>query len=221
MQNTKSLIGGLLLDFDARKRTHMWCFAPFMSGAFYLDETLDSALEAMDENVYRLKSGDLLEIFDNVAEGECIWHDRISLSGHWQAIAGCRLPGSQRGIAGNAWLKMFISRLPARLERSDNHVFHGYLEPNPMPGEIGPAWSVREYGKSIYKGLHLLKDGDVLSVFNSVAKAQRTWKGYIDMGRYKQQTGMGIIPIQLSHGIDYDTWSSYFMQARPARIVPA
>jgi hypothetical protein len=80
--------------------------------------------------------------------------------------------------------------------------------------EIGDSWS-RE-------GLHILKDGDQLTIFSSNNPSQVVWSGIISLHQHplfsEDASGLWIHADQ--EGIDRETWAMYFFKEYPAELIP-
>lgn len=79
----------------------------------------------------------------------------------------------------------------------------------------GDAWS--------YEGLHLLEDGDVLTIYDPGDPQKVVWQGTIALRQYDSFTeaagGCWIHADQ--DGIDRETWAEYFFKEYPAELTPA
>ncbi len=73
-----------------------------------------------------------------------------------------------------------------------------------------------------YEGLHLLKNGDGLTIYHPQKKDQEVWTGIISLHQHKAFTqaasGMWIHADQ--KGIEREIWAEYFFKGYPARLVP-
>lgn len=80
--------------------------------------------------------------------------------------------------------------------------------------EIGDAWD--------YKGLHILKDGDQLTIYNRDDKEKIEWSGIISLKQHPLFTedafGWWIHADQ--NGIEREVWAEYFLNRHPARLIP-
>lgn len=80
---------------------------------------------------------------------------------------------------------------------------------------IGDSWS--------YKGLHILEDGDLLTIFSPEDPRQVVWSGTISLRWHRlfseHASGLWIHADQ--EGIDRKTWATYFFKEYPAALIPA
>lgn len=80
--------------------------------------------------------------------------------------------------------------------------------------EIGDSWS--------YEGLHILENGDQLTIFSPDNPAQIVWFGTISLRQHPLFTedvfGRWIHADQES--IDRETWATYFLKEYPAELIP-
>ena len=74
-----------------------------------------------------------------------------------------------------------------------------------------------------YEGLHPLKDGDRLTIFDKADPTKVVWQGVIalrQLGLFTDHAkGMWIHADQ--DGIDRDTWATWFFNENPAELTPA
>lgn len=79
--------------------------------------------------------------------------------------------------------------------------------------DFGDAWS--------YEGLHLLQDGDRLTIYHPASKKE-VWSGVINLQQHglftEQASGMWIHADQL--GIPREVWAEYFFKEYPAELIP-
>lgn len=178
----------------------------------------------------RLKSGMLVRIFKTVSDGDVLWEGDVNLeydrevhkaaTGYkQQALGGYWVHGLQEGMAPLNWGRMFFQNLPAKLER-DGEVIYGALEPFAETGTEGVIWSLHEYGRAGYEGLHCLKNGDKLTVYSAVYDGDVDWEGELLFG--------GTIPTKLDWEeimrfplhMDERQWLQLSYQNRPIAIRP-
>lgn len=73
-----------------------------------------------------------------------------------------------------------------------------------------------------YDGLHILKDGDGLTIFSHDDPTKIVWQGIISLRKYPPFTesvfGLWIHADQ--DGVDRETWATYFLKEYPAELVP-
>jgi len=106
-------------------------------------------------------------------------------------------------------------------------------------GSEGTHWAFQEDGKSGPKadgqgfdGLHFLKPGDLLSVFNKSSSKKPIWKGEVDLDYKKNIQPLPLWPslraqwvdnIGSVHGIQKDVvpekWAKMFLDEKPARLI--
>jgi hypothetical protein len=101
---------------------------------------------------------------------------------------------------------------PADDQRAIRGVLEAYWEQG-MEGTI--AWSLQDEryispnGQCGLKGLHVLKNGDYLKVFNDAACKEMLWEGEI---RLKAATN-------LQKGVDPAIWRKMFADAKPGILI--
>jgi hypothetical protein len=80
--------------------------------------------------------------------------------------------------------------------------------------EIGDSWSE--------DGLHILKNGDRLTIFSPENSSQIVWSGTISLRQYppftKDVFGFWIHADQ--KGVKRKTWAAYFFKKHPAELIP-
>lgn len=160
------------------------------------------------------RSGDLVQVFKTVTDGDVQWQGTIDYD------RSDYHHGLQKGLSAEAWGQMFNDTLPSRLERKDGTVLYGSLEPFCETGTEGVIWSVHEYGKAGYEGLHCLKEGDKLVVYNTVRDGDLEWQGTLDFGLEKvAKVGWSEVMRQTKH-IPTDKWLEWSWQSRPVAVTP-
>lgn len=160
-----------------------------------------------------LKSGDLMKIFKTVNDGGVLWSGEINYSTkHYHH-------GYQKRLKPEKWVRMYYDQLPARLERDGKTIF-GALEPFSETGTEGVIWSLHEYGKTGYDGLNVLKNGDKLTVYQTVRDGEVDWEGMLDFGPEKaEKVGYSEIMRRPNH-MDADRWIQMMWQRRPVILTP-
>ncbi len=72
-----------------------------------------------------------------------------------------------------------------------------------------------------YEGLHILKDGDQLTVYNPKDKTKVVWSGTISLKRYPVFTQS--VFNQWIHsdqqGVSREQWAEWFIKAYPAKLI--
>ena len=106
-------------------------------------------------------------------------------------------------------------------------------------GSEGTHWAFQEDGKSGpkaggqgFEGLHFLKPGDLLSVFNKASSKKPIWKGEVDLDYKKNIQPLPLLPsltaqwvknIGSVHGVQKDVapekWAKMFLDEKPARLI--
>lgn len=74
-----------------------------------------------------------------------------------------------------------------------------------------------------YQGLHVLKNGDHLTIFDKKNPKKVIWDGVIDFAPHGLFTehAMGMWIHASQNGIGRGTWGKWFMQEYPAKLIPA
>lgn len=138
-----------------------------------------------------LPEGGLLTVFNTIAKGETLWQGAVSFefdrnkeplrfnpAVKRQAALGMVAHGFQDNMDPEEWAAMFMIGYPARLEKDGKTIF-GSLEPYAETGTEGIIWAVSEYGQTGYDGLHLLENGDNLTVYKNVTDGNVAWQGAV------------------------------------------
>ncbi len=92
---------------------------------------------------------------------------------------------------------------------------HKFCAPGTHTFELSPPvlWS--------YEGLHILKDGDVLTIYDKEQTDKVVWQGIVQLINYPCQTeyvrGMWIHADQV--GVDRETWATWFLREYPGKLV--
>ncbi|OGL73682.1 hypothetical protein A3C96_01370 [Candidatus Uhrbacteria bacterium RIFCSPHIGHO2_02_FULL_60_10] len=84
----------------------------------------------------------------------------------------------------------------------------------PAPGSQHEQWS--------YQGLHVLEDGDRLTILSPDDRSRVVWTGVIklrQLGLFKEDAG-GLWIHADQEGVDRKIWSRYFFKEYPAKLVP-
>ncbi len=102
----------------------------------------------------------------------------------------------------------------------------GRLLPFSEQGMEGVVWCVEMDGRRWYDALHPLRDGDHLAVLADDGSLE--WAGFVDLDRaanafespvwHQQVDGYWVRGLQ--RGVEPETWSNWFRDGRPARVVP-
>jgi hypothetical protein len=113
----------------------------------------------------------------------------------------------------------------------DQSILTGKLAAYFETGTEGVLWSFYEDGKTGYDALVILKKGDVLQVFNDVARTQEIFHAAVDLefdthkeksaysDSREQQTVSGYWVHGLQKDIDRETWSKMFFDEKPAHLI--
>ena len=109
----------------------------------------------------------------------------------------------------------------------------GQLEAFWETGTEGVIWSFYEDSKQGYDGLHCLKKGDLLRVFNDASKKEVIFEGKVDLEykrryrpypmnpQYGQQEVFGMWVHGFQRNADPEAWAKMFFDGKPAELVPA
>lgn len=106
-------------------------------------------------------------------------------------------------------------------------IIRGTLYPYSETGTEGIVWSLREYGKKMYDGLHCLKQGDFLSVCDPTS-GSTIWSGNIDYDYKSCHTETNNTHGQAIFGtwvngvqkfVNHETWATWFLEKYPAYII--
>lgn len=112
--------------------------------------------------------------------------------------------------------------------------FKGVLHLYSETGTEGGFWALQDErfitrGKGVpfgeqwsYEGLHILKDGDSLTIYSKENAEETVWDGEISLKRHPLFTehvgGLWIHADQ--NGIDRETWAGYFSNGHQAKLIP-
>lgn len=80
-------------------------------------------------------------------------------------------------------------------------------------GPQGEAWS--------YDGLHVLKDGDKLTIYDKEDPAKVVWQGVIDQqhyGSFQEHAYDGQWIHSDQRGVEREVWSKWFIEEYPAEL---
>lgn len=172
---------------------------------------------ASERQAETLQSGDLVRVFKSVSDGDVCWSGAVALDYGCPDVMGYRVHGAQAGIAPENWGSMFFNTLPARLEQ-DGRTIYGALEAFAETGTEGVLWAVHEYGAAGYDGLHILKDGDMLTIYSAVRDGAVAWEGTLDLKAVPPQEaelpGMDTAP----EGIDRREWLNMALNSQPVIV---
>ncbi len=182
----------------------------------------------------RLESGDLVKAFNTIADGEIWWGGKVNLeyrrerhkaeTGYeQQAVLGFWVHGLQASLPPAAWAMMFHTHMPARLERDGKTVF-GQLEPFFETGTEGVLWSLQEFDKPGYPGLHVLKNGDRLTVYSKVFDGETAFESTLQLspasGRlsYHPSYHFDVANLPMNNTPDPNTLLRKFVDHHPAIV---
>ncbi len=111
---------------------------------------------------------------------------------------------------------------------SDESALRGLCHFHSETGTEGGYWAFQDSqyisdGSWSYKGLHLLEDGDYLTIYDKRDLHRMVWSGVIKLTQYASFTqevfGCWIHADQ--DGVDRQTWGQWFLEEYPAILVPA
>ena len=160
------------------------------------------------------KTGDLVKVFKTIADGDLHWQGKIDYDRSEYHH------GFQKGMDKGEWSRMFSYSLPAILKR-DGKLIHGALDAFAETGTEGVIWSVHEYGKAGYEGLHCLQDGDELTVYTKVTNGDIEWEGELSFS----EPGITKIAdwreaLRTTKHMDSKKWLQLSYDNRPMVITP-
>ena len=138
---------------------------------------------------------------------------------------------SETGTEGGYWAFMDekFMHIPSDSEKCAicNH-YKQYVEsyPEDYKGPCRPGehqWELAyPNGVRSREGLHILKDGDELTIYNRENPEKQVWDGVISLQQYGLFTehahGWWIHADQI--GIERETWARWFLREHPARLIP-
>jgi len=88
---------------------------------------------------------------------------------------------------------------------------------------ISPPTQEFPEGQWSYEGLHILKDGDFLTIYSKDNPTEIVWSGVISLRNYPLFTeavfGLWIHADQ--EGVDRETWARWFFEGYAAKLIPA
>jgi hypothetical protein len=90
------------------------------------------------------------------------------------------------------------------------------LDP-PLPHEFELAYPD---GRASYEGLHLLENGDALTIFDPQERTRVVWQGVVDLGpttTYEDEIA-GLWIHNRQAGVDAETWMRWFAEGFPATL---
>lgn len=81
--------------------------------------------------------------------------------------------------------------------------------------DVGDMWD--------YQGLHILEDGDHLTIYSKESPNEIVWVGIIRLRHYPIFTehAFGFWIHADQEGVDRETWSTYFLQEYPGELISA
>lgn len=88
---------------------------------------------------------------------------------------------------------------------------------------ISPSESDSSRASWSYKGTHILKNGDLLTVYDKDEPNRIIWSGIITLREYGlfQEHVFNCWIHADQEGIDRETWAVYFFTEHPAKLIPA
>lgn len=142
---------------------------------------LSPLMPLLDYNTKRtggieLKSGGLLRVFNSITAGEeflTLDVDLIIDPENFQDI--------QNNLDPVLWMKMFLARMPAKLEKPGGIVVDGQLHLFNEQGSDGGGWSVYDFGDNRDNSLHFLQTGDRLTVYSAITDGLTEWEGRLEI----------------------------------------
>jgi len=133
--------------------------------------------------------------------------------------------GIQRGVEEQMWLNMFNVGLPCALTRQGKLRTFGALKPFRETGIEGVIWTIYEYGKIGYEGLHCLEDGDLITVYSRVSSGESDWSGELQFSppspaavELKKSRGYSECTIRQAYHTSSQEWLALSHQKRPCII---
>lgn len=165
------------------------------------------------QNKTPFQSGDLVRVFKTVIDGDVAWSGKIRFND----------PDSEypKGVNAKDWRMLFENSMPAKLELKNGQTVYGALYDYLEQGSEGPAWCVSAYGKTGWDGLHLLADGDRLTVYSRVRKGAVEWEGRFASGPEQlEKIDDAVAVARETRHVTSKQWLEWSRQRRPAVIVP-
>jgi len=114
------------------------------------------------------------------------------------------------------------------INKSLENIIEGVLFLHSETGTEGGYWAFQDLkyilskNRWSYEGLHILEDGDNLTIYNPDNKAEVVWSGVIALKQHplftESASGLWIHADQA--GIDRDVWAEYFFKEYPAKLIP-
>lgn len=193
----------------------------------------DTAPEKGREGYVNLQSGDLLTIFTSAAEGPVLWEGTIALenernaphTGKKEKSYDYGVHGLQKDMPIKDWGRMFSQSRPVILTRKGKTI-HGNLHPFSETGTEGVIWSVQEWNKYGYDGLHCLENGDQIKVLHHVTNGEKVFEGaltlmpkFIEVAyheHYKEKFQLRPLEITPKDLMTYCVWNLPVIVSRPS-----
>ncbi|MBI1968800.1 hypothetical protein HYS49_02720 [Candidatus Woesearchaeota archaeon] len=165
-------------------------------------------------------------------EGVCIFHSETGTEGGFWAFEDARFntPNTTQYACkrcSTLWDKKRNPSGPRPLSQSSLEDLAGALKelgrslPSPCsPGEhdfeLWPPFF------SSYEGLHVLEDGDHLTIYNPKNRDEVVWSGTIALQPYHlfTESAFGWWIHADQRGIDRNAWAKYFFEEYPAKLLP-
>ena len=96
----------------------------------------------------------------------------------------------------------------------NKNVLNGKLDTYYETGYEGSIWAFYEDGKSGYDALHVLKNGDLIKVFDNASKKEVVFEGVVDLIS-PDKFFEGYVP----NNIDEREWAEMFKNNKPAELI--
>jgi len=158
----------------------------------------------LQTETHPLQDGDLLRVFNSIADGTKLLDIRIDLE-----LEEKSPQDFQKDFDRHVWASLFALRLPARLTKNGGESFEGMLDPFYETGMEHTAWTLYDFRRLGYGSLHSLEKGDLLEVFTSVTAGNIEWQGRVRIKPEPFATGQKITVIHYDESLrdDYTAFS--------------